>query len=193
MQKNANDTLPLKDLFKFDNIPYFVLLLLGFLLPLFFVPSFFVSFVLGKSALVFLGVTISFVIFLIAILKGGSFELPKHPIFISALAIPLIFLVSAFFSSSFGMSIAGYGFEIGTVSFIFAMFVMLFLVSLLFRSWQKILYFYIAFLASFLLLAIFHVLRFIFGSSFLSFGFFPQIISSTLGTWNDVGVFASAS
>ncbi|MFZ2523461.1 MAG: tetratricopeptide repeat protein [Minisyncoccia bacterium] len=71
----------------------------------------------------------------------------------------------------------------------FLLFVYLFLVSVLFGSKQRIFNSYIIFLLSSLVFSLFLILRIVFGADFLSFGIFNSIVSTMIGSWNNVGIF----
>ena len=65
----------------------------------------------------------------------------------------------------------------------------MFLAPSIFNSSKRIFTVYKVFFVSLGLLAIFHVIRFAFGPSWISFGYFPNITDNVLGKWNDLGIF----
>lgn len=187
--EDSSGILKQKKNFTPEKLTFIILLVVSFLLPLFFVPSSLLSFQFSKSLLIFGGVTLAFAVFLISILRNGKLELPKNYVFASAGAIVLVSFVSSLISGAITISLLGYGFELGTFSFISVMFVLTFLVFYFFRSKEKIFYSYLLFFVAFAILTIFHSLRFLFGPNFLSFGGFNVAISNTVGRWNDLGIF----
>lgn len=178
-----------KKAFDFEKLSFVILFLTIFLLPFFFVPSASVNFSSAKVFLLYLGVILSFVFWFVAKLKEGKFEFPKSILFIFAILVPLVYLVASLFSGSIKTSLLGGGFEIDTFITIVAFFLLFILVTLLFKSKQKLLYLYIGFFVSVILVILFQLLRLIFGPEFLSLGVFFSPISSLVGKWNDLGIF----
>lgn len=179
----------MKKKFDFEKISFVVLFLTIFLIPFFFIPSSSVGFVLSKTFLLYLGVILSFIFLFIAKLKEGKFELPRSILFVFAILVPLVYLIASLFSGVVGTSILGGGFEIDTFGMIATLFLLFILVTILFKSKQKLLYLYLGFFISVVLVLLFQILRLIFGPEFLSLGTFFSPISSIVGKWNDLGIF----
>jgi tetratricopeptide (TPR) repeat protein len=112
---------------------------------------------------------------------------------IALLAVVGSSALSGLFSGRVALSFLGQGFEIGTALNILILSMLSFLIPALFRAKEHIFWSYIAFLASFVLLSVFHILRLALGADVLSFGVFPDIISNAVGKWNDLGIFFGAS
>lgn len=178
-----------KSPFSFEGVAATALMVLVFLLPLFFASTPFFSFQFSKSFLVSVGVIVSLAFFLLSVLKNGTTIFPYHPIIVALLGVLLTTLLSSFFSSAPFASLVGYGFEMGTFSFLTLLSLLLILSVLIFRSKEKIFYTYLLFFASFFVISAFHLLRFVFGANFLSFGVFTSIFSNTVGKWNELGIF----
>ncbi|MCI5108880.1 MAG: tetratricopeptide repeat protein [Candidatus Pacebacteria bacterium] len=176
-----------------ENISFSLLLVLPFLLLLIISPSNLVSFSYAKSFLLILFTVLSAIAFILHILKRGSLYYPKSWWLITMLVVPLVVLISAALSKTVGVSILGYGIEYSSFTFIFAVFTLTFLVMQTFSSPKKIFYAYIAFILGAVIIFMFHLLRFIFGVDFLSFGIFTDITSNTFGKWNDLAVIAGVS
>ncbi len=122
-------------------------------------------------------------------LKKSEISLPFHFFPASFLAIIAVSLLSSFFSSSPITSLLGYGFETDTVIFLLLSFFYIYLISVLFKTREKIFYSYLVFFGSLFILGFFHLARLVFGTDFLSFGLYANIFSSPLGKWNEVGAF----
>jgi len=160
------------------------------LLPFFFIPSVLFSFSFTKVFLVVLGVLIPFFLWLISRLKEGKLELPKGYLFLSALAVPLSYLLASLFSGVMKISFIGQGFEVDTFASILLFFLLFFLVPIYFNRYEKLTKIYFALFVSFIVVAIFQMLRIIFGVDFLSFGgLLSNSTSNLVGKWNDLGVF----
>lgn len=185
-EHNAHSTSSVVDKFTFG-----LLLLVVFLAPVFFVPSSFVSVQFGTSLLFAFGALISIFAFIIATLKKGSIELPQSKLFLlgTVLAVPVVYTLSSLSHGLSRMSFLGYTFDLSTVGFIMLGFAFLFLVSIVFRTKERIFYSYIAVVVSLLLVTLFLVIRMMFGTNILSFGIFTTLTSTAVGGWNSVGIF----
>ncbi len=175
----------------FDRISFYILLTITFLTPLFFVPATFVSTQFGTSLLFSFGVIISLLIYIVSGLMTGSLVLPRSGKYtLSFLAIvPIVYTLAGVANGFSRMSFFGYTFDISTVGFIVLGFVYLFLVSIIFRNKNRIFYSYFAFVLSSLILSLFLLIRIIFGAKVLAFGIFTDLTSTTLGSWNNIGIF----
>ncbi len=189
MKENIVESRGLKSFFKLENIPSVAILFLVFFAPIFFIPS--MSFSLQSSKSIFISslVLLSFFIFLISVLKKGKVELPVGKVYLSVVLVPVTILISALLSQVPSMSLMGFGFETGTFSFILTMFMLVFLVLNLFQSEKKFFYSYVCIFFTFVVVSLFHLMRFVFGPDFLSFGFFSYTTSSFLGGWYDLSIF----
>jgi len=172
-----------------EKLSFLILAITAFLVPMFFLPTSILSFQFSKSLLVFLGISLAFIVFLLSVLKSGKFELPTGWVFGGAGLVVFTTFLSAVFSGTVKMSLIGYGFEIGTFSFILAMFLFMFLVSTLYRTKERIFYAYLLFFVSFLVIAFYHLARLLLGPGFLSFGAFNTNIANAVGRWNDLAIF----
>jgi len=176
--------------FNFESISYVILFLTIFFLPFFFVPFGSVSFNFSKTFLLVFGILLSFLFWLIAKLKERNLKFPKSVVLLFALLVPLSYLASSIFSGSVRASFLGNGFEIdtfGTVSVLFLMFV---LITLLFKSKQRLFKLYAWFFVSVVVVMLFQTLRLVFGPEFLSLGVFFNPISNLIGKWNDMAIFS---
>ena len=173
----------------FEKISYISLLISVFLLPLFFIPSKFVFFESGKILVIVLGVLISLVFWSLARIKEGKFEFPATLFSSSALFVVFVYFLSSIFSGNKINSLIGNGFELGTFGLVFIGFALMFIVSSIFRTKDKIFYSYIALLISFLIIFLFQAARLMFGADFLSFGIFKDITFNAIGKWNDLGIY----
>jgi len=172
---------------------FMIFLGLLFILPFFFIPSSNVIFGMSKALLVIIGTAIATVSFVVSIIRGGKLTVPKNLFFLSVLLIPVVFLISAIANGSSAISFLGYAIEPGTVIFVFFSALLLFLVSEVFDSKEQIFYGYLAFFASFAVVALFQLIRVLFGPDVLSFGIFTSSITNLVGNWNDLGIFFGIS
>ena len=166
---------------------------LAFLLPVFFVPDMSFPLQFSKSIILYIVVLVVFSLWIIARLKDGEFVIPSSTILLALGAIVGLSALSGLFSGSTMSSLLGQGFEVGTTVNILIVSVLAFLIPVMLRGKKQILGTYLAFLASFFLIAVFHVLRLIVGPDFLSAGVFNETASNTIGRWNDLGIFFGVS
>lgn len=176
-----------------ERVGSLCLLALAFLLPVFFIPALSFPFQFSKALLLSVLVLATFCIWVVARLKDGQFVIPSSPMVIALAVVVCLFALSGLLSGSVGASILGQGFEVGTTVNILIVSLLAFLVPLMLRGKEQIFGSYLAFLASFFLISLFHLLRLVFGPDFLSAGIFTDTVSNTIGKWNDLGVFFGAS
>ncbi|MBX4210816.1 tetratricopeptide repeat protein [Candidatus Parcubacteria bacterium] len=175
-------------LFTSENVSLGLILLGFFLTPLFFL-SFPIPLVVAKSILLAIVTLVSVVFWIIQRFKDGKFTLPYPLLSLAAAVLVVIYFLSSFFSSPISGSVIGQGFEIETASFILMMVILMLVVPNVVRTKNKIFYSYLAFFASFFIVALFFALRMLFGTSVLNLGVFPAITSNMVGSWNDTGIF----
>ncbi len=166
---------------------------LAFLLPIFFVPELLFPLQFSKALLLSALVLVAFCLWVVARLKDGRFVIPFPLLFFTLFVIVGLFALSSLLSASVVSSLFGQSLDVGTTLNMLILSLFAFLVAVLFRAKEQIFASYLAFLASFLLVALFHVLRLFFGPDFLSLGIFTETVSNTVGKWNDLGVFFGVS
>lgn len=179
----------LRGLFTLNNVPFLIMTALFVLMPLFFIPSSFVSLNSSKTILIVLGVIFASMFFLVNLLKKGELNLPRNPTFVALIILLFVYLVSSLLSGAKTASIVGYGFETSTFMATLIFGLLLILVSIIFQSRKRFSVVYISFFAISALVALFHVSRLLFGAGFLSFGYFTEPTSNMLGKWNELAAF----
>ncbi|NTV22536.1 MAG: tetratricopeptide repeat protein [Candidatus Yonathbacteria bacterium] len=164
-----------------------------FLFPLFFLPLPGVSVGLAKMTL-FAGVIgVSAFLILIEILRKGEATISKAFVFIAPVVLFLIVFVSGLLSSVPVVSLIGNGDEMMTVSGIFIFIVSLYVAAHICKEEHVLQRAYVLLAMSAGLLVIYQVIHLFllkFGLELLSFGMFSLPVSSPLGGWYDVGLFA---
>jgi tetratricopeptide (TPR) repeat protein len=173
---------------KINSIISYLFIISIFISPLIFSASPLFSFQFSKTIPFFVILFAAVFFWSIQIFNEGKMVFPKQWIFVAAFAVPFVYIISSFASINPPTSFMGTGTEIGTASFIGALFIFMFLVSMFVRSKEKMFISYLAFGLSFTILAVFHILRFIFGAQFLSFGIFGSVISNTVGRFSDLSL-----
>jgi tetratricopeptide (TPR) repeat protein len=174
---------------RFDTAVLWIMLGVVFLLPIFFIPALSVPFYVSKFLLLAIAVSLSLALWIIARYRDSTFLLPKHNLLWFAFAIPVVTIISALLSANPKVSLMGIGTDITSTVFVVLMFVLMFLVAVIANTKRKILYFYLAFLGSLVVVALFHLIRTIPGVDFLNLVLLTDRTSNLIGKWNDFGTF----
>ena len=173
----------------FNKLSFITLLATIFLSLFFFVPYSLVTLEASKGFLISIGATLSLFFWLISRLGDGKFVIPKDKLILFALAIPIIFLISSFFSSSLYISLFGTGFEVGTFGSMLVLFIIFFLSSIYFQSDKRLWYFIGALFLGGLVLSIFELLHIVVGFDRVLPGLLQGISSANLvGDWTNFGI-----
>jgi len=170
----------------FNKLSFVTLLGTLFLSLFFFIPYVPVTLEASKGFLLSVGTTLSVFFWLISRLGEGKFVFPKDRLILFAGIIPLIFLVSSFFSSSLYISLFGSGFEMGTFGSMLILYVIFFLSSMYFQTEKRLWYFFGALFLGALILAVFELLNMFVGFGRFAPGLLQGISSGNLvGSWNN--------
>src|SRR3989344_1235822 len=174
---------------KLSSISFWILFVTAILLPVFFIPGGILSLSFSKSLLVFTGISLALILLFLHVFKSGKFVLPKTSLSLSVLLVLISFFLSAAFSENFERGAFGYGFEIGTFSFIFLLFSVFFLAFFLFQNGKRIGKAPLILIIPFIVLSVYHLLKFFFGWDLISFGgVFADKINTPLGGFNEIGI-----
>lgn len=174
------------------KIAYYILLGLSFVALIAFIPGVRLDNTVIVSLLTVIGAGLVSIIYAIFVVKEGRIEFIKHPFFYALFGTNVIFLVSALLSDNIHNSLIGFGGQSSTFGFFFVASLVLFFTSLLFNTKDRIFSAYALYFLAFGLIALYHIVRFVFGPSVLSFGAFPLVSSSVLGSFNNVAIFFGA-
>ena len=170
----------------FNKLSFVTLLFTLFTSIFFFIPYTPVTLEASKGFLLSVGATLSLFFWLISRLGEGKFVVPKDKLILFAMLIPLVFLVSSFFSSSLYVSLFGSGFEIGTFGSMLVLFIIFFLSSIYFQSEKRLWYFMGSMFVAGLVIVLFELLSLFVGLDKILPRFFQGIASGNLvGSWNN--------
>lgn len=170
----------------FNKLSFAILLFTLFMCLFFFIPYTPVTLEASKGFLLSVGATLSLFFWFIARLGEGKFVIPKDKLILFGGAIPLVFLISSFFSSSLYVSLFGSGFEIGTFGSMLVLYIVFFLSAIYFQTEKRLWYFVGAMFVGGLVLVIFEALSLFIGFDRILPGFFQGISSGNLvGSWNN--------
>ena len=127
-----------------------------------------------KTSIIFISIFSALALFAIQSLRKNEIIIPNNIIAYSVFLIPLVYVISSIFSDAPFMSLSGYGFETGTVTFLLTMAILVVLISILVRKKTHVLWYQLG-------LILFGVLVFI---AQIANVFFPEIsgMSKILGT-----------
>lgn len=174
----------------FNKLSFIALLGTLFTSLFFFIPFVSISLSASKSFLISIGITLAVFFYLIARLGEGKFILPKDKLIIYAGAIPLVFLVSSFFSPSIYTSLFGTGFEIGTFGSMLVLFCIFFLATMYFQTEKRLWAFFTSLFIGATILAIFELFNMFIGFNRFAPNFLRGISDGNLvGSWNDFALF----
>lgn len=176
-----------------NKLSFFSLLGTALLSIFFFIPYFPVSLEANKGFLISIGVTLSVFFWLVARLVDGRFLIPKDKIILSVFAIPLVFLIASFFSSSVYSSLFASGFEIGTFGSVLTFALIFFLSSTYFQTEDNLQYFFKYLFIGSGILALLQIIYIVISSFSVNSKFFIGISSGNfVGSWNDFVLYFGA-
>ncbi len=177
---------------------YSFLITLGFLflLPIFFIPGGALGIGVAKSALLVLGVVAIVLAFLYEIWREGKIEFPWHPFIFSIVALPLVYLLSAFLATPSSLSLFGYYFEVGTFGFMLLGTLLLLLIVMIISDTRRALQALGIFFLSVSLVVLFAIIKIVFGLStsleasgdVLAMGNFFGNMGNPIGNWTDLAI-----
>lgn len=176
-----------------EKIAYTLLGVVVFLLPFFVIPSVAVPIPMSKSLLLFIGVLLTAVVYIISVINEGRILLPKNLLSLSVILLPVVFLISALSKSTKTVSLIGYGFEVGTVVSIVVCAVLFLLTAHMFKSKERMFFSYFGFLVSGMIVALFQALRMFMGTESLTLNVLTSGVSNLIGNWNDLAIFFGAT
>lgn len=170
----------------FNKLSFIILIATIFGGLFFFIPYSPVSLDASKGFLLSIGATISLFFWLISRLGDGKFVIPKDKLIMFAGTIPLVFLISSFFSHSFYISLFGSGFEIGTFGSMLILFIIFFLSAIHFQTEKRVWYFLGSIFIAGIILVVFQLINTLIGFNRILPGLLQGVSSGNLvGSWND--------
>ncbi len=195
MEETRNELTPIMSEHKtglVESLGYWIMGILAFLLPFFFIPSTLVPFQMGKGVLVTVGVVLALIFYIVSIIKNGVLQIPTNLFFLGVLLLPVSFFLSALVNNVGQRGYIGFTFETGTVAIVLLGSLLLFITSQVFNTKEKIFYSYLGFIGASLIVALFQIVRLLFGSATLSFGVLLSPVDNLVGSWNELGLFFGA-
>lgn len=163
------------------------------LLPLLFIPVAFLPLDYGKVVIAIVATLTAILFASLAYLRSGGITISFNAIVAGLWVVAGVGALSSIFSGDPVDSFIGDVFEVNTTLFLILLALVASLTSLMRFSKMAIMRFYVFLTGSAAVLAIYHVLRLVFGPEFLSFGVFTDQVSTSVGSWNDLGLFFGLS
>ena len=175
-----------------DRISFVSLFLVVVLMPIFFLPFTKIPVETSKGLLLVVGLAISVIFYAVARFSDGKVSLPRSAILLSGLAVILVILLSAFFSSASQVSFFGTIFDLGTFWFMFAAFLLMVIASMMIKDNKNAQMLLFGTILSVVVVMVFQVFRF-FMPEFLSFGVLGGSSGNLIGSLNSLGLLAGFS
>lgn len=173
-----------------DVFPQTVLVAFVFLLPLFFLPASIASLVTAKMYLTYIVGVILLVTFLVRTTQKTSIELPFNMVVLTGTLVLVGYIVSGVFSQNVPLSFFGRDFAQDSVMAVALLFGLASVVTMIAKNSRSSIYVYTALIISGGIVAILHLLNLLV-PAFPAFGIFSSNIASTVGKWNDLGLFVA--
>jgi tetratricopeptide (TPR) repeat protein len=175
----------------YETISFYALLVTALLVPIVFIPTSYIALDLIKSLVIAFGTLIAVLAIGWASYKERRLVLPPRGITWTASLLVISLVISSLLSANVTKALFGQGFETGTASSVALLLVgALVAFNLVYRRVERGGLFYAAFGVSFIILAIFHILRFIFGQGFAPLSILGSLASTFFGSWSSLGVFS---
>lgn len=176
---------------KLDKIAYYSLLISVFLVPLAFLTTPYLAIDVAKTFVIVISTIISMVCYGLIVLKEKKIHAPPKYIFWTSVLMAVSLIVSSLTSIHIEKSLFGPGFEIGTASFLLALFLAGWSsYEAVRRHSERVLSVYTAAIVSFLIIFLIHLIRLFYPSFLASSSVFASLTSTLLGKWYDLAIYA---
>jgi len=175
---------------RIDKMPFTLLSIFIFLLPIFFLPSNVATIVSTKMLLLHIVVIASLFIIVLLRLKDQSFKAPFNLFSLSILLVPVIVIFSGIFSENRVLSFFGRDFGVDSVLSMISLFLLTTIVVLQFKNSKRVIQAYSLLVLSFAIVFLIQILLIVF-PQIPNLGFFSNNITTTLGKWNDLSILAT--
>ncbi len=165
---------------------FLILLVLTFLLPVFFIPSVLVPLGVAKTVLIAIGLVVMTIVFLIELLRQGGVSVPKSHILWVAVALPVVYFLSAMSSPVPAIALFGYSLELGTFASILMLVAIFFMTAIVVTDGARLMRVYSVSLVSLGLVMLLALIKVFSHGSALVWKVFTDITSNPVGAWTDL-------
>ncbi len=183
METNTNEG-------RYSAVSTWIFSILFIILPVVVLPYLNVGFMYAKIGFIAVMSLVAIALVIIQVVNERKMERPSWPLLAAFTAVPLAYLISALFSPDRTLSLMGLGIDTDTFFFIALGFTSAFLAYRSVRGKQSVFFASLGFMAVALLICLFHLVRFLFGSDFLTLGLFTSATANTVGSFGDLGIYA---
>lgn len=183
-----NQTMSQDNGSRFENWAGKAFVLALVLLPLVVVPLAWFPFAVLKVSVFALLLLVAVACFVGSSYLRGSVAVPRSFLLLAVLALPVVYVISAFLSQNKTLSFFGTGGEVTTVLFIVLCAFVTISASMLLRSRGVLRMALFGVTLSLALVALFQVLNLIFGPTMFGISAFSALSSNLIGKWNDFGL-----
>lgn len=172
-----------------NKLSFFLTCVIAFLTPLFFIPLPQAPFQFSKTALVAIVVAVLVILFALRVFRTGALSFQWSLLIGASLLLPLLYFVSALFSTQPPVSFFGYQLETDTFGFILLAGMLVFTVTALKLSRERVFSVLMAFFAGAALAILFQAYQVFIGGP-LGAALFGSPLANVVGSWNDFGILA---
>lgn len=155
-----------------------------------FFPLFGINGLFIKNLLVPIFAGILLIVIAVQSLKNGYFTLPDKKTSWALFAFLLVMLLSSLFASAPRNALFGTLGEAPSFALLFSLIIIFYIASVAIKKFSHILGVLLVMAGIYVITFIHIILRVIFGSAFMSFGFFNTLTSSLVGSWTDFALFS---
>lgn len=177
----------------FGNISRYAILGALLFVPVFAIPNIPVGFLYTKVGLLLILVSISFIAYLIKLICKQSIYIPSLAFTGLVKLLAIAGILSASFSVIPQLSFMGSGIDLDTLFISILLSVAGYMAGLYIKDKKSVLQTAVLFMVISFFIALFHDLRFLFGSDFLSLGIFKMYSTNLLGSFSDLSLYASVA
>ena len=163
------------------------------LLPLFFIPVAYMSFDYVKTIAVIVGVLLAIIFFSLSVLRSGRVQIAAPLALGGMWLVAIVTSISAMLSGDMRDAFMGDDIGVHTALFVILLALVATVTSVTGQTKTTIMRLYILLTGSAIVLALFHIIRLMAGTSVLSFGLFTNLVNTPIGGWNDLGLFFGLS
>jgi hypothetical protein len=174
----------------YDKISFWAVTVAILLLPVFVIPYTNIGFYYAKFGLITVAVLVATITCILQVLNERRVEGYSAFQYAFMFGLPILYVISSLLMTHSNLGLMGNGAETDTAYFFLLGSMLMYLVSKFYRSKHSVFMIILGMVAISSLVALFHVLRFIFGKAFLSFGLFGSITSNTIGSFNELGIYS---
>jgi tetratricopeptide (TPR) repeat protein len=180
-------------MYKLEKIAFYIVLGMSFILPLAFLSPQFLPFDMLKASIFSIGTTLALALVCVSAFRSEAIMGIKGKTTYALLAVLLSFVLSGLAvlkDAGFYKSFLGAGVETTTVLFAILSVAFIYTVVSLVRTKERFITLLSSIVLGGLVLALFHLIRFVFGADTFTFGgIFSTQITNTVGQWNDLGIY----